>query len=400
MPRPSIKVIPLRILLPVAILLIGLVTTAVTFFIAHPMVREEVIKEQTELHLLAASRLQTILEASARFDDGVFTQEILSVATTSSSAISSMIVDNSGAITAASSFDRVGLMAGTVLDQAALVLIPQVQQSVAPATSIPNDSLTLTTAVRLCYDRSTARIPKNPCDTLVTRHDLSDSYNQHLRMLYAELALNIVSVVCAAFATFALIWYKLLLPLRRIRETLQSYMGGKTESRIALEGGGEVVLIAGEIDFLLDYLEETKESHEFSEQRFRALFQNNTEGMIVITGQGFITDVNQAAEAIFGYAPGELIGARVERLMPAEHADKHGEYLTRYLSTGEARVIGTTGRELHGIRKNGARFPLRLGIGEVRSGHANYFVATIIDLTEIAELQGQLERSQHPGVID
>jgi PAS domain S-box-containing protein len=219
-------------------------------------------------------------------------------------------------------------------------------------------------------------------------------------MLYAKLALSIVSVVCSALATFALIWYKLLLPLRRIRETLQSYMGGKTESRIALEGGGEVVLIAGEIDFLLDYLEETKESNEFSEQRFRALFQNNTEGMIVITGQGFITDINQAAETIFGYAPGELIGARVERLMPAEHANNHSEYLTRYLSTGEARVIGTTGRELQGIRKNGERFPLRLGVGEVRSGHANYFVATIIDLSEIAELQSQLERSQDHDVIN
>lgn len=120
---------------------------------------------------------------------------------------------------------------------------------------------------------------------------------------------------------------------------------------------------------------------EESVARQRAVVDTAAEGIITIDQSGVIESINKAAEEIFGYAPGELIGSNVNVLMPSPHAEQHDAYIERYRRTGERRIIGF-GREVSGLRKDGTVFPLYVAVSEVRYAGGRLFTGIVRDLTE------------------
>ena len=114
---------------------------------------------------------------------------------------------------------------------------------------------------------------------------------------------------------------------------------------------------------------------------FRTLIATAADGIIVIDAQGIVQVFNAACEALFGYAPREVIGRNVKVLMPAPYHDEHDGYLSHYRTTGEKRIIGI-GREVVGRRKDGSTFPMYLSVGEGAIDGAPIFVGIIHDLTQ------------------
>lgn len=71
-----------------------------------------------------------------------------------------------------------------------------------------------------------------------------------------------------------------------------------------------------------------------------ACFSEANDPMVVVDEHGTIKHWNNCATATFKYPAGEAIGQNITFIMPEPHRSQHGEYLKRYLTTGEARVIG------------------------------------------------------------
>lgn len=76
------------------------------------------------------------------------------------------------------------------------------------------------------------------------------------------------------------------------------------------------------------------------EAHLRSILETVPDGMIVIDERGTIQSFSAAAERIFGYAANEVCGKNVSLLMPSPHRERHDEYIQRYLSTGERRIVG------------------------------------------------------------
>ncbi|HEX6202209.1 MAG TPA: PAS domain S-box protein, partial [Thermoanaerobaculia bacterium] len=106
-----------------------------------------------------------------------------------------------------------------------------------------------------------------------------------------------------------------------------------------------------------------------------------------------IQSVNPSTERLFGYAPGELPGQKINVLMPSPYREEHDGYMERYLRTGEKRIIGI-GREVEGRRKDGTVFPVDLAVSEVTIGDERLFMGTIRDLTERKLLEQSFLQSQ------
>jgi len=130
-----------------------------------------------------------------------------------------------------------------------------------------------------------------------------------------------------------------------------------------------------------------------SEAHLRSILETVPDAMIVIDEQGLIQSFSATAVRQFGYEPEEVMGRNVSMLMPEPYRSQHDGYMTRYLTTGERRIIGI-GRVVVGLRKDGSTFPMELSVGEMRSGGARYFTGFIRDLTERQKTETRLQELQ------
>lgn len=121
-----------------------------------------------------------------------------------------------------------------------------------------------------------------------------------------------------------------------------------------------------------------------NECRMRAVLDSTVDAIVTIDRDGTIMDINPATLRMFGYRQDELIGNNVTIFMPSPHRDQHDQYVSRYLETGEARIIGV-GREVRGVRKDGSSFPLDLAVSRI--DHLGMFCGIMRDISERRELE-------------
>ena len=141
----------------------------------------------------------------------------------------------------------------------------------------------------------------------------------------------------------------------------------------------------GHRDQILTSLEETA-SH------YKAILETTVDAIITIDCQGIVQTFNAAAEKIFGYRAEEVIGNKVNMLMPEPYRSEHDGYIGRYLKTGVPKIIGT-GRQVNGLRKDGTEFPMDLAVSEVPLKDKRLFAGIIRDVTERILLEEQLVQS-------
>lgn len=85
------------------------------------------------------------------------------------------------------------------------------------------------------------------------------------------------------------------------------------------------------------------------------------DALVVVDGDGVILAANKAVEGMFGYRPDELIGERVEILVPSRSRERHVGFRTGYVSQPEVRPMGA-GLDLLGCRRDGSEFPVDVSL--------------------------------------
>ncbi|MBF9197275.1 PAS domain S-box protein [Microvirga sp. BT290] len=136
-----------------------------------------------------------------------------------------------------------------------------------------------------------------------------------------------------------------------------------------------------------------EEALKTREAHLRSILETVPDAMIVIDEQAHIQFFSAAAERLFDYEAEEVTGKNIKMLMPNPYRDQHDNYMNRYLSTGERRIIGI-GRVVVGQRKDGSTFPMELAVGEMRSSGQRYFTGFIRDLTERQRTEARLQELQ------
>ncbi len=124
-------------------------------------------------------------------------------------------------------------------------------------------------------------------------------------------------------------------------------------------------------------------------RQLHAILDTAVEGIIVIDDRGTIETFNRAAQRMFGYASGEVIGRNISMLMPEPYRANHDQYLANYLRTGQAKIIGI-GREAIGKTKEGTTFPIELAVSEVRVGPRRTFTGIVRDISERKQLEREI----------
>ncbi len=138
---------------------------------------------------------------------------------------------------------------------------------------------------------------------------------------------------------------------------------------------------------------EAEQQAASQEARVRAILNSTADGIITMDESGTILSFNPSAEQMFGYQSEEVIGRNVTMLMPPAYREEHGDYLGRYLETGEARVIGRE-RELVSLRQDGQTFPVAIRISEMHHLGERVFIGTIRSISEQKRSEQEAQRAQ------
>ncbi|HNQ24626.1 MAG TPA: cache domain-containing protein [Phycisphaerae bacterium] len=133
------------------------------------------------------------------------------------------------------------------------------------------------------------------------------------------------------------------------------------------------------------------------EEELRTVVHAALDAMIAIDQDGRITLFNPAAERMFGWSGGELLGKSLEPLLPPEHRDPHPGYVKGYFSCGEpcgaiGKIVQLTARHRDG---RPLAIELSLSTGE-RSGR-RFALAAIRDIT--ARKQAEQALQQHAAAL-
>jgi len=105
------------------------------------------------------------------------------------------------------------------------------------------------------------------------------------------------------------------------------------------------------------------------------------DALIVSNEAGDIVLLNQPAERLFGYPRGELLGQKIEVLMPARFRAVRLDHQADSLHHTRRRPMGM-GQELYGIRKDSTEFPIEINLSPLKTARGTFVVSAIRDITE------------------
>ena len=111
---------------------------------------------------------------------------------------------------------------------------------------------------------------------------------------------------------------------------------------------------------------------------------------------------NRAAERIFGWPAGDMLGAPLERLLPERYRATHGEHLRRFGVTGTSsrRMSGST--VVYGLRADGEEFPVDASISQLDTPQGKLFTVILRDVSERVESEREQTRlaARLSGLLD
>ncbi|WP_433989402.1 Protein-glutamate methylesterase/protein-glutamine glutaminase (plasmid) [Pseudoseohaeicola sp. NH-UV-7] len=160
--------------------------------------------------------------------------------------------------------------------------------------------------------------------------------------------------------------------------------------KVADTESGDLILLA--LEDVTDQ-KEVRQAMLDREARLSAILNAVPEAIITINTSGIVTSYSPPSARMLGYTRSEMVGRNVNMLMPEPHHSAHDGYISSYLETGEAKIIGT-GRDVVARHKSGKPVPVHLKVAEVTIDGERQFIGIIRDLTEETESRQRLEQAQ------
>ncbi len=120
------------------------------------------------------------------------------------------------------------------------------------------------------------------------------------------------------------------------------------------------------------------------ERNFRNVTETHLEAFLLVNEIGIIVYANKAAETLFAFARGKMLGSAVEQLMPHRFRAHHPGLRDNYFSNPEVRPMGE-GQELYGRRDDGTEFPVEISLIPIQTPTGPQVAVSIRDITEQKE---------------
>ena len=112
--------------------------------------------------------------------------------------------------------------------------------------------------------------------------------------------------------------------------------------------------------------------------------ESSPDAIVIINARGEVVVFNHQAELMFGYNRAEVLGSKVEKLLPATLRATHVNHRDGYMSYPKVREMGI-GRVLMGLHRSGKEFSVQISLGPLMPIGGPHAMAVIRRVDNVAE---------------
>lgn len=116
------------------------------------------------------------------------------------------------------------------------------------------------------------------------------------------------------------------------------------------------------------------------------------DAIVAVEQDGTIVQVNSQTETLFGYQRGELLGQKIEVLVPARFRVQHHEHRASFAQSPKIRRMGA-GLDLYGRRRDGSEFAVEISLSPVSLGNGTLVLSAIRDISDRKRIEQELRRA-------
>ncbi len=143
------------------------------------------------------------------------------------------------------------------------------------------------------------------------------------------------------------------------------------------------ILGTGSITRDMTYRKALEDELRLSEAKSSGIISISTDAIISIDQEQNIILFNEGAEKIFGYSKAEIMGQKLDLLIPERFRTVHQNHVIHFFhSEGTTRRMGERGATIYGRRKNGEEFPADAAISKIDVGGSQIMTVTLRDITD------------------
>ena len=115
------------------------------------------------------------------------------------------------------------------------------------------------------------------------------------------------------------------------------------------------------------------------------------DAVAAVNQQGVIIRVNSQTESLFGYTRDELIGQKIEMLVPERQRPQHHLHREHFHQQPKIRRMGS-GLDLYGRRRDGSEFPVEISLSPLATVDGMIVLSVIRDISDRKRIEDELRR--------
>ncbi|HSK50755.1 MAG TPA: PAS domain S-box protein [Solirubrobacterales bacterium] len=124
---------------------------------------------------------------------------------------------------------------------------------------------------------------------------------------------------------------------------------------------------------------------------FEQLLEAAPDAIVGVGADGRMVLVNGQVEALFGYVREDLLGEKVEILVPERFRGAHPGHRKEYFAEPRTRPMGAE-LDLYGLRRDGTEFPAEISLSSIETEEGRLATAAIRDVTHSRAAEKRFEQ--------